>query len=108
MRFCLVDRNKQKWKLFSYPFPPFFFLLMSYTKKYLLQRSSIKRWRRFLGPTGLLYKIWLLNYFLNDELHIILKPINLKIGEHSSFFNRRKYNFVNNWKKSTAPQFLNS
>jgi len=27
-----------------------------------------------------------LNYFLNGELHIILKLMNLEIEEHSSFF----------------------
>ena len=39
----------------------------------------------FLGRTGILEKIWRLNYFLNGELHIILKLRNFEIGEHWSF-----------------------
>ena len=35
----------------------------------------------------LLYKIGLYVIFYNDELHIILKHINLKICKHSSFYN---------------------
>ena len=32
-----------------------------------------KQRRRFLGPTGLLYKIWSANDFVSGELHINLK-----------------------------------
>ena len=50
------------------------------------QLTDIAQRRRFLGGTNLLCKIWPLNNFSNDDLHIILKRRNLEIYKHSSFF----------------------
>jgi len=33
-----------------------------------------------MGPTGLLYKIWIPKGFGKGKLHIILKLLNLEIG----------------------------
>jgi len=44
---------------------------------------------------GLWYKMWPLNDFLDGEFYIILKPRNVKICEHSIFFQLLNKNMFN-------------
>ena len=63
------------------------------------QKSSTypKKRREYLKSMELLVadfiQNWPINYFLNDELHIILNI--QEIGEHSRFFNYRGNYFLN-------------
>ena len=47
----------------------------------------VEIWRRFLGHRFFVQNLASYIIFSNNELHIILKRINLEICEHSSFLN---------------------
>ena len=82
---CLPDANTHSHQLA--PYVLYFVWVIFYINK--LARK-MRRHHFYIDAysrgSGLLYKMWRVNYFSNDELHIILKFRSLKTGDNSSFF----------------------